>query len=368
MRYTALGIGTGENMGIIKAISSKGRVSNIIKYVTQDKKTSKHLVGSKNCQGYSAKEEMQATKKFYKKEDGLTYKHCIVSFAKDENITPIQAHKMAMLLIDKVSAFAGHEILVATHTDREHIHSHVIINSVNMESGKKLRFWKKDLQAMKDMHDRLCVANGFSVTQTAKTFKGEERKEVSAFDKNTYNILKKADNKTAASYIWDIGVAVAVAKSKATSKAEFIAMLKEKGIETTWTDKRKHITFTDMKRKTNGEKKCSVRGNTLSNYFNMEIEREELEDEFIRRCERNRERGIGNGTREKAPTGKGRGRDSKWNGTNGPGTDGHVTTIGTNEREQEIIKRCIEFEEQEREIRERLEKEYGRKRTTEFTL
>ena len=58
----------------------------------------------------------------------------------DEHITPEQAHKNAIELAKNTEAWKGHEVLIATHIDRGHIHSHFIVNSVNYENGHKLQW------------------------------------------------------------------------------------------------------------------------------------------------------------------------------------------------------------------------------------
>ena len=58
----------------------------------------------------------------------------------DEEITPEQAHKNAVELAEHTKAWKGHEVLIATHIDKGHIHTHFIVNSVNYENGHKLQW------------------------------------------------------------------------------------------------------------------------------------------------------------------------------------------------------------------------------------
>ncbi|MSC04895.1 relaxase/mobilization nuclease domain-containing protein, partial [Lactobacillus rhamnosus] len=64
--------------------------------------------------------------------------------------TAEQAHRNAVELAKNTEAWKGHEVLIATHIDRGHIHSHFIVNSVNYENGYKLQWSKADLQNLKD--------------------------------------------------------------------------------------------------------------------------------------------------------------------------------------------------------------------------
>ena len=59
--------------------------------------------------------------------------------------------------------FNGFQVLVATHIDKEHLHNHLIINSVSFENGYKIQMSKKDLQEIKDYSDEICLAIGASV-------------------------------------------------------------------------------------------------------------------------------------------------------------------------------------------------------------
>ena len=102
------------------------------------------------------------TKRLHDKNDGRMFYHMIQSFKPEEILTPQTAHEIALKMAEQ---FPGFEILVATHTDREHIHSHFIINSVNADTGKKYHSNLESLQQLREVSDRLCLAYGLSVIQ-----------------------------------------------------------------------------------------------------------------------------------------------------------------------------------------------------------
>ena len=83
--------------------------------------------------------------------------------------------------------------MIATHEDKEHIHTHFVVNSVSYVDGHKLQQSKAELQAMKDYSDQLCAKYGMHITEKGKTFDGQEREETAAFSKDTYQLLKKAE-------------------------------------------------------------------------------------------------------------------------------------------------------------------------------
>lgn len=135
-------------MAVIKAVSSKAGIGHAIDYVTKKEKTEEKLVSGLHCEPETVKEEMQATKELWGKTDGRTYKHYVQSYHEDEKITPEQAHKNAVELAEHTKAWKGHEVLIATHIDKGHIHTHFIVNSVNYEDGHKLQWSKHDLKAL----------------------------------------------------------------------------------------------------------------------------------------------------------------------------------------------------------------------------
>ena len=269
-------------MAVIKAVSSKAGIGTAIDYVTKEEKTEQTLLSGLNCGPDTAKEEMQATKELWGKTDGRTYKHFVQSFAPDEKIDPVQAHQLACRLAAERPEWKGFEVLIATHKDREHIHTHFIVNSVSFEDGHKLQQSKADLQNMKNCSDRLCLEQGLHITEKGKTFDGREREETTSFKKDTYQLLKKAEQGEVKSYVQDIALAVLDCKETATSRENFIRMMNERGYGVDWQDSHKYITYTDLAREQAGEKACKIRDNKLEKYYNMDFGKESMEHEFER--------------------------------------------------------------------------------------
>lgn len=161
-------------MAVIKAVSSKAGIGQALDYVTKEEKTEDKLVSGLHCEPDTVKDEMQATKELWGKTGGRTYKHFVHSYHEDEHITPEQAHKNAIELAKGTEAWKGHEVLIATHIDRGHIHTHFIVNSVNFEDGHKLQWSKADLQNLKDRCNEQSRQQGLHVPEKGKTFSGEE--------------------------------------------------------------------------------------------------------------------------------------------------------------------------------------------------
>ena len=110
-------------------------MKSVMRYVSQTSKTlwdGQQLVSSIGCQPETAFDEFLSTKLLHHKDGGVMFYHMVQSFPKGADIDPRAAHEAARRL---AGYFEGCEVLVCTHVDREHIHSHCIINSVNFETG-----------------------------------------------------------------------------------------------------------------------------------------------------------------------------------------------------------------------------------------
>ena len=276
-------------MAIIKAVSSKAPIKTAITYISKPEKTESKLLGGYNITPDTAYEEMQSTKEIWGKTDGRTYKHYVQSFAPDELITPEQAHEIAKEFVECCPQFKGFEVLIATHQDKEHIHTHFVLNSVSFEDGHKFQQKSTELQAMKDLSDKICLAHGLSLTYKGKAFDGSKREETTAYRKGQYRFLKRAEQGEVKSYVQDIALAVMDCRECATSRSEFVELMNAQGYAVKWEDNLKYITFTDLLRQEQGEKQCKIRNNKLEKYYHVDFSKEGLENEFVNNARRNQE-------------------------------------------------------------------------------
>ena len=264
-------------MAVIKAVSSRAGIKTILNYVMKEEKTEQKLLSCLNCTPDMVQEQMEFTKRLWGKNGGRTYKHFVQSFAPEENIDPVQAHQIACQLAASRPEWQDFEVLIATHEDKKHIHTHFVVNSVSCVDGHKIQQSKAELQAMKDYSDQLCAKYGLHITEKGKTFDGQEREETAAFSKDTYQLLKKAEQGEVKSYVQDIALAILDCREQATSRTDFVQRMNERGYG---VDSHKYITFTDLKRQEQGEKQCKIRNNKLEKYYNMNFGKESLEHEF----------------------------------------------------------------------------------------
>ena len=136
-----------------KKSQNRAGMKFVLEYTQRDEKTlfeGMKLVSGLNCSPQSVYEEFVNTKLLYGKDSQRMYYHFVQSFHKDEKITPQAAHEVALKLAEHYKDF---EVLVSTHTDCDHIHSHFIINSVSFETGKKLHQSANAIQELRQESD-----------------------------------------------------------------------------------------------------------------------------------------------------------------------------------------------------------------------
>ena len=141
-------------MAVIKRIASKATPKKIVSYLTQEEKTEEKLIGGKDCDPYNVVNDFNMTQELYGKTGGVKYHHIIQSFSPEDNITPEKAHEIGKELAE--SQFKEFEVFVVTHKDKDHIHNHLVVNSVSFENGLKYNASNKSLWDIKRESNRLC--------------------------------------------------------------------------------------------------------------------------------------------------------------------------------------------------------------------
>lgn len=285
-------------MAILKAVKltegkrKRANLAGILKYVLKDEKTEERLTYGQCIDVPEAYDKMIETKKLWNKESGREYFHLILSYPPNENITPAQALEQTKKFLDSPK-FWGFEIVVATHKDRKHIHSHIIINSVSFVSGKKFHLSKDDLNQLKNLQNEINIKDGYSPAPAKYIGQNKTKRiETVANNKNTYQVLHRAEQGEIDSYVTNCALALLQTKKKAKTKEEFILMMKAKGFATEWSNK-KHITFTDIKRAEQGEQKCKIRLKRIADYFS-EFQNVSTKEELLNELERNGRQTIEN--------------------------------------------------------------------------
>lgn len=155
-------------MPLFKCSASKAKPKNGIAYVTDEKKAKIVTVRNLFEDEDYAKQFEETASRFGKgdKFDERKYYHCKLSCARQDNVSPEKAHAYAEELVAKL--FQNYECVIATHTDTQTVHSHIIVNAVDPITGKKLQFNKQDYVKMKDEANRLGKKYGFTETDFRK--------------------------------------------------------------------------------------------------------------------------------------------------------------------------------------------------------
>ena len=167
------------------------------------------------------------------------YYHLVQSFPKGYDIKPELAHKIALELAEK--ALSNYECVVATHIDREHIHSHIVFNSVSFEDGRKYHSDNNSLHELMKLSDEICRQYGVAVLDKPKF--GKENQNDVLGDKEYRSAVRGESFKFA------LMNAITDCMKQAKSKKQFIALMKRKGYEVRWEQQRKYITYTTPKGK-----------------------------------------------------------------------------------------------------------------------
>ena len=215
-----------------RGTQSRAAMRGVMLYVMQEMKTTWEgapLVSGINCQPQSVYDDFLNTKLLYHKDGGVMFYHMVQSFPKGAAVDPRQAHEAARRLAEY---FDGCEVLVCTHVDREHIHSHCVINSVNFETGKKLHMAKEQLQELMRRNDMICQEMGLPVFEpTAQQARGMSGAE--------YHTALKGQS-------WKLRLMNTIDECMkyAADKDAFVSLMASEGYAVRWESGRKYITYT----------------------------------------------------------------------------------------------------------------------------
>ena len=154
---------------ILNIMESEGRnpashLKNALEYIQNPDKTEECvLMGSINCLPDTAFKQMEETKNIFHKNSKRQGYHVIISFSPEEKVTAEQAMYVLEHFVKDVLG-DDYEAVYAVHTDREHMHGHLIWNSVSMTTGKKYNSpkgnWKNHLQPITNKY---CDELGLSI-------------------------------------------------------------------------------------------------------------------------------------------------------------------------------------------------------------
>lgn len=268
-------------MAVLKIVNnrskSKAALRKILNYVLKEEKTSESLsyvhgdfIGE-TISPQMVFDQFMRVKALFGKQNGRMYQHGIISFHKDEAITPEMALSFGKAFVSK--QYPDNQALVCVHIDRDHTHIHFVVNTVSFMDAKMLHWKKSDLQKAKDLSDQLCAEYGLSITRKGKHYDDTPimAGDITSWDKNTYAMIAK---KPQQAFLADCMSALQESLTTTVrSQQEFCDEMKKRGWDVIWEPNRKHITFVNS----DGKK---VRDSKLSKLFNAEINKESLTRHF----------------------------------------------------------------------------------------
>ena len=193
-------------MAVTKILARRGGLRQAIDYVLNGDKTEEQvLTAAQGCLAATACHDMSAVKQRWNKTDGVQLYHIIQSFRPGE-IRPELALEIAQEFVR--AHLLGYQAVIGVHTDRDHIHAHIVFNSVNQLTGEKYHSSAGSYyQQIRGISDRLCREHGLSVLLS-----GEPAKAVSYVEwlrqskgQPTFCSLLEADLRTAIQDANDLG-------------------------------------------------------------------------------------------------------------------------------------------------------------------
>ena len=270
------------NKVVNKSTKSHGAMRNVLEYVLRDEKVKEGYVfinGPYAGETVNYDELYQTwikEKQLWGKDSGRMYAHNIISFHKDEKVSPEEVLEIGKAYAEK--HFPGHQYVISVHQDKDHLHCHIVVNSVSYIDGHKLHQTKHDLERQKEFTNNLCRERGLSVAEKGHHFDGSliEQGEITAWSKDKYNLLINDSKK---SFVAECALAVMEVVPQSASREEFISGMEEKGWSVQWEESRKHIVFQNK----DGKK---VRDTNIEKTFaGMQVNKEALTNEFTRQNE-----------------------------------------------------------------------------------
>ena len=243
-------------MAIIKVVKKSGKthtsLKKVLNYVGEKAYETYGINCSENYQKVAY--EFFETKNYFKKTDGRQYRHYIQSFSPNE-ISKEKVLEIAVKWAEK--AFQGHEAFIAVHNDKEHLHSHFIVNTVNFETGEKLHEEARNLVFKKELNDEICKYYGIDNQKITR-----QKGDVVSYDKNKYQVIKKGAD------ITRLAEKIIKNMKVSTSKENFIFNMQKDGYFTEWEENKKHIVFIADQNILKG-KKDKFRLSNLEKTFNI---------------------------------------------------------------------------------------------------
>ena len=176
--------------------ADKTALDNAVHYIENDHKTERCLyISTYNCSRDTVVRDMRTTQKrwnkYQRKKSVLGY-HLIISYAPGE-VTPQEAHFYGRQLVERIFA-ERYEVVVTTHTDKAHLHNHIVFNSVSFLDGRMYRNNFKDYFGdIRTVSDEICREHGISVITSQNRGKDYYERQAEKNQKPTIRSMIRKD-------------------------------------------------------------------------------------------------------------------------------------------------------------------------------
>ena len=210
----------------------------VISYAMDGEKTANSdeqscYVSGINCNSDTASEEMMNIKKLFGKTVGNMAYHCYQSFRPGE-VTAEECHAMGLELARRMWG-DRYQVLVATHLDKDHLHNHLVCNSVSFIDGMKFNCDKRAYRRLRALSDEICKENGFSVIENPR---GKTHRQIYLAEKHgeptKHNLMREA---------------IDYAISLSTDASSFVTLMRKQGYIINMDENRKYATIRSVNSK-----------------------------------------------------------------------------------------------------------------------
>lgn len=251
-------------IAILKAINSKSTGKGSSKGLEDYLNKEKALKTGIDCDCDNWSSDFRLTKAVFDNLEGRQYKHFTQAFEKESGLSQEEVHKAGIDLVKMCKQFEGFQAVVITHNDKEHLHNHIVINSVNSETGKKFRMSNSELKTLKKNMDNY-LKQEFNLEPT-KAKDGIVKTQ----DTKTHQAIKRAIESDYESFTLNLAKDIKKSLDESTTQEDLKANLEKKDIKMDVSETHNTIMFVDKNKKKVSSKK-------LKEIFGVEFDKESLE-------------------------------------------------------------------------------------------
>lgn len=256
-----------------------------------------------NCDVDYAKSAFKQTRALYGKENGVQA-HTIIQSFKPGEVTPEQCNQLGLELAEKVAP--NHQVAIYTHADKEHVHNHIVINSINLETGKKYQSNKQQRELIKQENDNVCRSHGLSVperdtaklrytqTESALIEKGQSSWKDELREEIEYAKAHTNDFKSFSEHLEQKGISFKIRGKNVSYKSENVnKWVRGKTLGQDYDKGALEYEFESKERERENDTVRAYVDNIKVNWDLVEQQTEQLRQQRLRRNEKSKQTGYG---------------------------------------------------------------------------